>query len=223
LEFSEEWEERYRENTNMSIWPWSDLVSYVNNYVKPLNSQLRVLELGCGAGANIPFFQSFNADYFGIDGSNIIINMLKKKFPDIKDNLKVGDITNEIMFKGEFDLIIDRSALTHNSTKGIKKGLDFAYEKLKNNGKFIGVGWFSTKCSEFTKGQINGDKFTKSFQNGPFANIGTTHFAEKFHMIDFFKKFKILVLDHKIIKKEIPENEHTLVATWDIVAQKNNN
>jgi len=222
LEFSEEWEERYRENTNMSIWPWSDLVSHVNNYVKPLNSQLRVLELGCGAGANIPFFQSFNADYFGIDGSNIIINMLKKKFPDIKDNLKVGDITNEIMFKGKFDLIIDRSALTHNSINGIKKGLDFTYEKLKNNGKFIGIDWFSTKCSEFTKGQINGDEFTRSFQDGPFANVGTTHFAEKFHMIDFFKKFKILVLDHKITKTEIPENDYTL-ATWNIVAQKNNN
>lgn len=207
----------------MSIWPWSDLVSHVNNYVKPLNSQLRVLELGCGAGANIPFFQSFDADYFGIDGSNIIINMLKKKFPDIKDNLKVGDITDEIMFKGKFDLIIDRSALTHNSINGIKKGLGFAYEKLKNDGKFIGIGWFSTKCSEFTKGQINGDEFTRSFQDGPFANIGTTHFAEKFHMIDFFKKFKILVLDHKIIKTEIPENDFTLVATWNIVAQKNNN
>ncbi len=64
--FSKEWEERYKENTNMSIWPWSDLVSYVNNYVKPQNSQLRILELGCGAGANIPFFLSFNADYFGI-------------------------------------------------------------------------------------------------------------------------------------------------------------
>jgi len=220
--FSEEWEGRYKENTNMSIWPWSDLVSYVNNYAKPQNSQLRVLELGCGAGANIPFFQSFNIDYFGIDGSTIIINILKKRFPEIKDNLIVGDITNEIPFEGKFDLIIDRSSLTHNSTNAIKNGLDFVYEKLNDEGKYIGIDWFSAKCSEFNKGKINDDEFTKSFHEGPFANVGRVHFAEKSHLIDLFKKFEILVLDHKITKTEIPENNYT-IATWNIVAQKNNN
>jgi len=220
--FSEEWEERYKKNTNMSIWPWSDLVSYVNNYAKPQNSQLRVLELGCGAGANIPFFQSFNTDYFGIDGSTIIIDILKKRFPEIKDNLIVGDITNEIPFEGKFDLIIDRSSLTHNSTNTIKNGLNFVYEKLNDKGKYIGIDWFSTKCSEFNKGKINDDEFTKSFHDGPFADVGRVHFEEKSHLIDLFKKFKTLVLDHKITKTEIPEKDYT-VATWNIVAQKNNN
>jgi hypothetical protein len=29
MSFSNEWNDRYQENTNMSIWPWSDLVSAV--------------------------------------------------------------------------------------------------------------------------------------------------------------------------------------------------
>ena len=37
----------------MSIWPWSDLVSYVMRYVPPNFAEFKVLELGCGAGANI--------------------------------------------------------------------------------------------------------------------------------------------------------------------------
>jgi len=217
--FSEEWEGRYNENTNLSIWPWSDLVSYVNNYAKPQNKKLRILELGCGAGANIPFFLSFNVNYYGIDGSNSIINLLKKRFPDIKENLIVGDFTKEITFEEKFDLIIDRSSLTHNSTNAIKNGLDEVYKKLKDKGKFIGVDWFSTKCSEFKNGKICDDEFTKKFYDGPFASVGIVRFVEKSHLIDFFKKFEILVLDHKIIKTEIPENDYT-VATWNIVAQK---
>ena len=38
----------------MSIWPWSDLVSYVMRYTK-INENYKVLEIGCGSGANIPF------------------------------------------------------------------------------------------------------------------------------------------------------------------------
>ncbi len=219
MTISEEWENIFKENLQISVWPWSDLVSYVMRYTCPTGKDFRVLELGCGAGANIPFFQSFNVDYFGIDGSSIIINMLKEKFPNLKNNLIVGDITNNIIFEGKFDLIIDRSALTHNSTNAIKNGLDLVNNKLNDSGKFIGIDWFSTKCSEFSKGEITDDEFTKRFHEGPFANVGKVHFAEKSHMINFFKKFKILILDHKITKTEIPENDH-IIATWNIVAEK---
>ena len=51
--FSIEWDQRYKENLQMSIWPWSDLVSAVMRLRLPAST--RVLELGCGAGANIPF------------------------------------------------------------------------------------------------------------------------------------------------------------------------
>ena len=58
MNFSKEWEERYRENTHLSVWPWSNLISYVMRYARPENKDFSVLELGCGAGANIPFFSA---------------------------------------------------------------------------------------------------------------------------------------------------------------------
>ena len=57
MSFSEEWNHAYEKNTNLSTWPWSDLVSYVKRFTK-LDKNSKVLELGCGAGANIPFFLS---------------------------------------------------------------------------------------------------------------------------------------------------------------------
>ena len=77
MTFSKEWDDRYSENTHMSNWPWSDLVSYVKRYTD-IQSDSNVLELGCGSGANIPFFLSLNANYHGIDGSPTIIEKLKQ-------------------------------------------------------------------------------------------------------------------------------------------------
>ena len=35
MSFSTEWEDRFKEGTQMSIWPWSDLITYVMRYAKP--------------------------------------------------------------------------------------------------------------------------------------------------------------------------------------------
>ena len=37
--FSQEWEQRYADNTHLSIWPWSDIVSLVHRHCKPLIAQ----------------------------------------------------------------------------------------------------------------------------------------------------------------------------------------
>ena len=64
MSFSQEWEQRYAENTHMSIWPWSDVVSLVHRHCKPLISAGggECLELGCGAGAPIYPFVSYIRD-----------------------------------------------------------------------------------------------------------------------------------------------------------------
>ena len=65
MTFSNKWDTCYKNKTHsMNNWPFSDLVSYVMRFSKPGKSKIRVLELGCGSGANIPFFLSLNAEYF---------------------------------------------------------------------------------------------------------------------------------------------------------------
>ena len=221
MTISEEWEKCFKENLQLSVWPWSDLVSYVMRYACPTGNNFRVLELGCGAGANIPFFISLGVDYFGIDGSSTIIEMLKNKFPSISKNIIQGDFTSKIPFEGNFDLIVDRSAITHNTTNGIKNCLSNIYDKLKKNGKYVGIDWFSTLNSDFLNGQtIDGDKFTKTgYEKGMFSKVGRVHFSDKNHLLELFSDFEILNLEHKIINTEIPKNSHQS-AWWNIVIQK---
>ncbi len=220
MSFSTEWEDRFKEGTQMSIWPWSDLITYVMRYAKPDKKDCKVLELGCGAGANIPFFRTLGIKYHGIDGSQTIIDLLKKKFPELKDKLKVGDFTKDIPFDDSFDLIVDRGALTHNSTHAIKQCLQLAYSKMLTNSKYIGIDWFSTIHSEFNKGEKIDDEYTKTgFKNGQFENLGKVHFSDKNHLLNLFSKFLIVNMEHKIYNTEIPNINHSK-AYWNFVAVK---
>ncbi len=220
MAFSKEWDIRYRENTHMSIWPWSDLVSYVKRYAATQKRAFRVLELGCGAGANIPFFKHLGADYYAIEGSQFIVGKLKKRFSWCRDKIVAGDFTEKIPFSVKFDLIVDRASLTHAPSSGIRRGVKLVHKALKPRGKFIGIDWFSTIHSDYKKGIPGEDKYTRAaIQNGQFENVGCVHFTDKRHLQDLFKGFKIEVLEHKIVKREIPSNNH-IFASWNFLALK---
>ena len=222
MSFSKDWNKLYFNKTNLSIWPWSEVISlYFNNFSSKNKKKIKILELGCGAGANIPLFTKLNVDYYGIDGSKIVINFLKKKYPKLKNNLFVDDFTKKIPINKKFDLIIDRAAITCNKRSSIIKSITNLQQKLNQKGLFFGIDWYSSLSTDFKKGVIDEDKNTKKdMKNSIFSNAGSFHFASKQMMINYFKKFKIISLKHKI---EISEKgkKHKL-ATWTIVAEKKN-
>lgn len=220
MSFSIEWNNVYKANEQMAIWPFSDLVSYVMRYARPSGQGFRVLELGCGAGANIPFFNSLSVQYFSVEGSLTVVRKIWERFPDLKDNIVVGDFTQKIPFSGYFDLVVDRSSLTNNSSAAIAGALRLVYEKLKSNGKFIGIDWFSTAHSNYKDGMAIEDKYTRqSFKQGQFKGLGRVHFSNKAHLKKIFSDFVIERLEHKIVTREIPDDNHVFAA-WNLVARK---
>jgi SAM-dependent methyltransferase len=220
MSFSPEWEQRYRENTHLGVWPWSDVVSFVMRHARPASQQYRVLELGCGAGANIPFFLSLGVEYYAIEGSATIVQQLHQRFPALKNNIVVGDFTQQFPFDGKFDLILDRASLTHNGTTAIRRCLDTVYDALKPGAKFIGVDWFSTAYSDYEKGRQTEDVYTRTgYEEGSFAHVGQVHFSDRPHLLDLFSKFEMQVLEHKIIERALPEDGWRF-ASWNLVARK---
>jgi len=220
MTFSSEWEKRYQPNMKMSIWPWSDLITYVIRYASPKKKKMRVMELGCGAGANIPFFLDQNFKYYGVDGSKTMINKLKKKFPKIKDNLVVSDFTKQIQFEEKFDLVIDRASLTHNTTNEIKNCLEIIFNKMEKNAMYIGIDWYSTHHHDYSNFVKKLDRYSRAdYSKGQFVDVGTVHFTNKLHLQKLFNKFEILVLEHKVITRKIPKEKK--FASWNFVAKKN--
>jgi SAM-dependent methyltransferase len=218
-----EWDARYRSHRDHSLWPWSDVVSYVMRHVVAkvkLNENFHVLELGCGMGANIPFLTNLGAQYFAIEQSEFAVESIKKKFPGLRSNIVCANFTEQIPFEEEFDLVIDRSSLTHNSTSAIQRCLRMIYQITKPRAWFIGVDWFSTGHGEYTRGDSAEDAFTrKGFVDGQFAGVGQVHFSTAEHLLELFHKFNLTALDHKQIDRVIPPDKSPL-AVWNFVAEK---
>ena len=189
----------------MSIWPWSDLVSMVMRYARPSGASYRILELGCGAGANVPFFLSQQVDYYAIEGSAHMVAQLKERYSQVAEHFVVGDFTANIPFVGAFDLIVDRSSVTHNCTRSIQQCLKLVRDKLKSGGAFIGIDWFSSANTEMGYGQIAEDEHTRNnFSKGQFANVGKVHFSDESHLRFLLADFIIEVLEHKTLERREP-------------------
>jgi len=218
MNFSKEWDQRYAENTHLSIWPWSDLVSLVRRHCKNLGGR-RVLELGSGAGANIPFFQALGADYHGVDGSPTTVARLQQRFPDFAPRIVVADFTVAFPFETSFDLIVDRASLTHNTTAAIESALRLVRRSLRPGGFFVGVDWFSTKFTEFSRGRADTDPNTRSgYTDGPFADTGRVHFSDEQHIRTLFADFELIVLEEKLVRSVVSSTTDVFAA-WNLVAR----
>jgi SAM-dependent methyltransferase len=220
MTFSLDWEKQYRNNAHLSVWPWTDLVSLVMRYSGPHNKNFQVLELGCGAGANIPFFHNLKVMYSSLEGSINMVEKIKKKYSVYSRTIKVADFTREIPFRTKFDLVVDRASLTCNSDEDIRYCLKILTPKIKSGGKYIGIDWYSTLHSEYKKGYSDSDLFTRNgFTSGQFTGLGRVHFSNEKHIRELFSDFQFELLEHKIIHKIIPDSKYVF-ASWNFVAKK---
>jgi len=220
--FSKEWESVYDKGLQITSWPWSDVVSLINRFCKDVMHNGRVLELGCGAGPNIPFFMSLGMEYYGIEGSYNVVRSLHNKFPKLKDRVVSGDFTNIDSFptSSKIDIILDRAAVTHNDLNSINNTIEHCLKCLKPGGLFVGIDWFSTKHFDYRLGEEGQDRNTRTgIEKGQFKNIGNVHFSDEGHLRNIFKKFDIVLLEEKVIKNYQNSNNHQF-ASWNIVVKK---
>lgn len=221
--FSTQWEGVYRRGEQISAWPWSDLVSYVMRYARPDRDPYRVLELGFGAGANIAFFLALGADYSGTEGSATAAERVQAQFAAAA-NFRVAccDFTKAIPFEGPFDLVVDRSSLTHNSTSAIRACLGRLNRIMRSGGKFIGIDWFSMANAESAKGTSLEDQYTRAnFSSGQFRDVGTVHFSDQGHLQELLSEagFEVRRLEHKLSDTVIPAGVARM-AWWHFLAVK---
>lgn len=221
MAFSSEWEEQYSRGAQLSVWPWSDLVSYVYRYASPDRGFKKVLELGCGAGANIALFKKLGCEYWGIEGSAEIVRLLHTQYPDFAQHIFAGDFTLKIPMQEMFDCIVDRSALTHNSSHDIARALKLIYAKLRVGGKLLGVDWFSAAHMDSSLG-IAIDDYTRSeIPRGQFKGVGRVHFSDREHLVGLLTTagFCVERLEHKVLESHVPA-ERDMKAWWNFVAVK---
>jgi hypothetical protein len=211
--FDKYWEKIiYKNNKHINNYPYDWVVSSVNKFV---NYKKNALELGSGTANHLIFLSKFGfKNVLGLEASKTAIKISKEKIKKKKNIfLKKIDFNKFKYKKNYYDLILDKTSLTHNKISDIKKTLKKINYSLTDNGLFFSV--MSNKYASFdtSKKDKRAFKFVTPGKKGLLTN-----FFSKSEIIQLFKDFVILELKEElhIIHKPMK----TKFSSWNIICKK---
>lgn len=214
------WEEVFKKQ-DWGKYPSEEIIRFVarNFYTVNKRSETRILEVGCGPGANLWYLAREGFATYGIDGSTTAIkkasDRLDEEFQLWIGELVVGDIENLPFEEGFFDAVIDNEAVYCNSfEKSIKIYSDIA-RVLKRGGKL-----FSRALSTGCWGDRTGTKVGYNawiVNEGPALGKGYARFTDLEDIGVLMPEFQIEEL--QLITRRIDNLQHE-VKEWVIMAEK---
>jgi len=220
------WDEGWDKLFKRKSWgkyPCEELVRYISKIFKDRNkSNIKILELGCGTGANIFFLAKEGFSSYGIDGSKTALEIAEKYLVSekLKASLSLGDIVKLPYKNNYFDCVIDIECIYSNYLKDTKKILNETLRVLKNKGFFFSKT-FSTGMSGQKSGVLfNKEKFTfKKLPNSPLqSDYGLIRLTDEKDIMNIYSMFDEINYDY-IIRTQ--NNRKDLIKEWLIKAKKN--
>lgn len=144
------------------LYPNESLLAFIGGNFFSHNvcerSNIKILEIGCGSGANLWMIAKEGFDTYGIDASEVGINLAQEHLFNkwgLKAYLKTATF-EQLPFGGEeFDAVCDVVSLQHIDLKTSKDALTEVYRVLKQ-----GASFFSYRLSDAsTMYQCSGGEF----------------------------------------------------------------
>lgn len=182
-----EFEKKYRTSGSASQrrYPNEQTVQFLASHYFSLpqskRRNVKVLELGCGGGANLWMVAKEGFDAYGVDIAPSSIALCKRmlKGYGVKAKLSTGNI-KKLDFKNDFfDVILDVFTVEHTTLAGHRQAFTEAFRCLKHGGRLF--SWhLGSKSINFTRGGgTKLDRYTVDNTpntNVPYANNGITCF-----------------------------------------------
>ena len=197
--FDKVWEDVHR-NRQWGKYPTIDVVKFVaRNYYNAERSKVKILDLGCGAGANTWFLAKEGFDAYGIDGSETAIANAGSylKTLGLTANFHVGDIAETPYENNYFDAIVECAVLFTNLVPGIRDILRECYRVLKVQGKIFSTGLYNPETTLFGKGKKIEDMTYTDIPGPPFEGLGRIHYFVREEIIELYTQagFRNLQID----------------------------
>jgi SAM-dependent methyltransferase len=107
-----------------------------------------VLEIGCANGRDATDFVKFTNNYVGLDASEKLLEIAKKRLPGVE--FVLADIEDYDLPQG-LDIVYASASLIHIDKEGLQKVFDKVYQALNTGGLFRITMKIADEYTELTK------------------------------------------------------------------------
>ena len=180
----------YAKGRQLNRYPYDSVVSDVFRWSSGRDrADLRVLEVGSGAGNNLWFLAREGFQCAGIDLSKTANKHAKKYLSEdgLEADIRLGNIADLPWEDNTFDLVIDRIAITHNSLADIEPMHDEVVRVLRPGGELISVMLAWGHPAHRAEVEVTHHAFDH-FSDPIFSEAGLTFFADREDIYQLFEK-----------------------------------
>jgi cyclopropane fatty-acyl-phospholipid synthase-like methyltransferase len=150
------WEKKYKEMgfKSQREYPNESLIAFTKGN---LTKGDKVLELGCGSGANMWFMAKEGFDAYGVDFSETGIDYCRKMLKkwNVQGKTKVGDMKKLDYDDNFFDAVVDVVSMQHLTFSEHLVCLKEVLRCLKDGGKFFSYHLGENSISYTRGGQLH--------------------------------------------------------------------
>lgn len=206
--------ENIHKNKEWGGYPSEHIVRFIaRNYYKVGNrGKIRILDFGCGTGANTWYLAREGFDTYAFDISETAVERLKDRMSyenlgvksEVADGLKLDYDT------AFFDAVIDNVSIQSNRIEDINEMYSKVYDILKTNGKFITVV-FGKETTGYGTGVRLEDGTYECLETGPLQKVGCRHFFDKSELGVLLKN---IGFSNIVIEKAYYTDNGNVVQQW---------
>lgn len=191
------WEDIFR-SRDWGKYPPEHVVRFIARtfYNTTDRNRIRLLEIGCGPGANIWFMAREGFSVYGIDGSATAIHHAKERLTKegLRADLQIGDYSHLPWADSTFDGVVENVSLYSNPSAGIEQALKEVHRVLRPGGHFLS-SFFSDHTWGYGKGEMTEEDGFMNIAEGPLAESGFGLFLRRNRVPEVFHHFTDLTVE----------------------------
>jgi ubiquinone/menaquinone biosynthesis C-methylase UbiE len=220
----ERWEQIHEQRT-WGHYPNEELVRFIGRNLFRLSNaerkSVKILEVGCGQGANVWFLAKEGFTIHGIDVSSSAITKAEKFLAEthgVKAFLEVADL-RDLPYESEyFDVVIDNVTIQHVTYSDHKKAYKEIYRILKPGSLFWNFHIAKESWGHGTGDLIDHETFD-NLTEGPLADVGTTCMLSAEDITNLLKDAGFSIISLEKITRTCNNQEKELIH-WIIEAKR---
>ena len=193
-------------------YPPEDLIRFIarNFYNVENRKEIKILEVGCGPGANLWFLAREGFKIFGIDGSQAAItyaeNRLNTECPNWRGELTVGDFSILPYPDNYFDAVVDIEAVYCNPYATSKQIYSEMARVVRGSGKLFSRT-FAIGCWGDKTGEMVGHN-AWIVAEGPMEGKGYTRFTDIREVNELIHPFTLEAIE--VLSRTVANGAHRI-------------